>query len=94
MRSNEPVRKLKGKVLAVEKTGEIIRIDDENWEKCVFTLELTRLSGNIAREQIPVSLKGRRVKIIRYCLYDWHYMLGVEKTIEAEETKAIFSQFP
>lgn len=93
MRSNEAVRKLKGKVLAVEKTGEIIRIDDESWEKCVFTLELTRLSGNIARE-LPVSLSRKRVKIFRYCLYDWHFMLGVEKTLEPEETEAIFSQFP
>jgi predicted GTPase len=86
------VRKLKGKVIAIEKTGESIRKDGENWEKCIFTLELTSLSENVVQKQIPASLKGKRVKITRYCFYTWHFMLGIEKTIEPEETEAIFEE--
>jgi hypothetical protein len=88
--SKPAVRKLKGKVIAIEKTGETIRKDGENWEKCIFTLELTGLSENFVKKQIPASLKGKRVKITRYCFYDWHFMLEIEKTIEPEETGAIF----
>lgn len=81
--------KLRGKVVAIEKSGETIRVDDENWEKCIFTLELTGLSEDGTRKQIPASLKGKRVKITRYCFYDWHFMLGIEKTLEPEETARI-----
>lgn len=88
--SKPSVRKLKGKLIAIEKTGETIMKDGENWEKCIFTLELTGLSENIVKKQIPASLKGKRVKITRCCFYDWHFMLGIEKTIEPEETEAIF----
>ena len=83
------VRKLKGKVLAVEKTGETIRKEDEVWEKRVFTLELTRFSNRSPGVEMPASLKTKRVKIVRYCLYDWHYTSGMEMTIEPEETEVI-----
>lgn len=88
------VRKLKGSALAVERTGEIVRRDDENWEKCIFTLELTRFSSRTPTEQIPSSLKGKKVKIARYCLYDWHYKLGIEKTLEPDETEAVLEGKP
>jgi len=90
VQSKPAVRKLKGKVTAVEKTGETIKKDGENWEKCIFTLELTGLSEDGLQKQIPASLKGKRVKITRYCFYNWHFMLGIKKTIEPEETEAIF----
>ena len=87
-------KKLKGKVLAVDKTGETIRRNDENWEKCIFTLELTRFSSRTPGEQISANLKGKKIKIVRYCLYDWHYKLGIEKTLEPDETKAVLEGRP
>lgn len=89
MRVESAVRKLRGKVLAVEKTGETVRKNDEVWEKCVFTLELTRFSSRTLGEQLPPSLMGKKVKIVRYCFYDWHYKVGVEKTLDPEETDTI-----
>jgi hypothetical protein len=88
------VRKLKGRALAIERTGEIVRRNDEKWEKCIFTLELTRFSSRTSAEQIPSSLKGKKVKIARYCLYDWHYKLDIEKTLEPDETEAILKGKP
>jgi len=88
------VRKLKGRALAIERTGEIVRRDDENWEKCIFTLELARFSSGTPTEQIPSSLKGKKVKIARYCLYDWHYKLEIEKTLEPDETEAVLEGKP
>jgi len=88
--SKPAVRKLKGKVVAIEKTGGTVRKDGECWERCIFTLELTGLSENLVQKQIPASLNRKRVKITRYCFYNWHFTLGIEKTIEPEETEAIF----
>jgi len=73
------VRKLKGRALAVERTGEIVRRNDENWEKCIFTVELARFSSRTPTEQISSSLKAKKVKIARYCLCHWHYKLEIGK---------------
>ena len=83
------VRKLKGRALAVERTGEIVRRNDENWEKCIFTVELARFSSRTPTEQISSSLKAKKVKIARYCLYHWHYKPEIEKTLEPDETEAV-----
>jgi hypothetical protein len=72
-------RRLKGRVIAVEKTGETTTRDGETWDECVFTLELTRFSKRTPEEIVPSHLKGKLVKLVRYCLYDWHYALGIEK---------------
>ena len=56
---------------------------------CLHT-GLTCLSEGDFQKQIHAALKGKRVKITRYCFYNWHFMLGIEKTIEPEETEAIF----
>jgi hypothetical protein len=87
------VRRLKGKVVAFEKTGSV-KLNDENWERCIFTLELTRFSGRNPTEPMPPVLRGKIIKIVRYCLYDWHYKAGVEKTLEPEETEAVISGKP
>ena len=79
-------RRLKGRVIAIEKTGEAAAKEGENWEKCIFTLEITRFSKRTSNEIVPDWLKGKKVKLVRYCLYDWHYRLGVEKTLGTEET--------
>jgi hypothetical protein len=55
------VKKLKGRPPAVERTGEIVRRNNENLEKCIFPVELTRFSSRTPAEQIPLSLKGKKV---------------------------------
>jgi len=82
-------RRLKGRVVAVEKTGETMTRDGETWEKCVFTLEVTRFSKRTPEEVVPSNLRGKIVKLVRYCLYDWHYKLGIEKTLSPEETESL-----
>jgi len=48
------IRKLQGRVIDIEKTGESM-IDDEglNWEKCIFTLEITNFSKRTPDEVVP-----------------------------------------
>jgi len=82
--------KLQGKVLSIEKTGEKRRDEDGNlWEKCIFTVELIGLSKRSLGELIPYGLKGKKVKLIRWCYLDWHYRLGVRKTLGLDETETI-----
>ena len=76
----------------MEKTGEKWR-DEEGriWEKCVFTLELTGFSEG---SELPSELKGKKVKLVRWCCYDWHYKKGVRKTLEEDETEAVVRGSP
>jgi hypothetical protein len=86
----EKIRKLQGRVIDVKKTGEYITDEEGNkWEKCVFTIELTGFSKRTPTEKIPEEIKGKKVKLVRYCCFDWHYKLGVRKTLEPEETEAV-----
>jgi len=87
-------RRLKGKVVAIEKTGETIVRDGETWEKCVFTVEVTRFSKRTPFEVVPSNLEGKRIRLVRYCLYDWHYTLGIEKTFTPQETEAVLRGKP
>ncbi|MBS7656914.1 hypothetical protein KEJ33_03205 [Candidatus Bathyarchaeota archaeon] len=81
--------KLQGKVLNVEKTGDIIRKDGERWEKCIFTIEITRFSKRTSVEVIPEKFKGKKIKIIRYCCFDWHYRTNVLTTLGVNETDIV-----
>lgn len=93
--SERKVRKLQGNVLSIEKTGETFIDEDGNrWEKCIFTVELTGFSKRTPEEKLPEELKGRRVKLIRWCCFDWHYKLGVRKTLEPDETEAVLKGIP
>jgi len=86
----EKTRMLQGKVLDIERTGQFTLDDEGNkWEKCVFTIELTNFSKRTPEQVLPDSLKGKRVKISRYCCFDWHYKIGVRKTLEPDEMEAI-----
>lgn len=87
-------KKLRGRVVEVKRTGEFIEINGERWEKCIFVLELTSFSKGTLRERLPPSLKGKKVNLLRYCLYDWHYKTGVEKTLEPDETEAVLKGKP
>jgi hypothetical protein len=84
------IKKLQGIVVDIEKTGES-KTDEEGskWEKCVFTIELTNFSKRTPDEVLPDSIKGKKVKIVRFCCYDWHYKLGVKKTLDPCETEAV-----
>lgn len=76
-------------------SGQIMKnADDEKREKCVFIPEPTRLSSRAPAERIPSSLKGEKVKIARYCPYDWHYELDIEKTLEPDETEPVLEGKP
>lgn len=87
-------RKLQGRTLSVKKIGEFIQKDDEKWEKCVFTVELTKFSKRTPEEVVPENLKGKRVKLVRYCCFDWHYKTGYMKTLEPDETEAVLNGVP
>jgi hypothetical protein len=87
--------RLQGKVMDVNK-GEETRVDNEGnrWRKCIFTIRLTNFSKFTKREVMPERLKGKEVKIIRYCCFDWHYKLDARKTLDVEETAAVLSGKP
>ena len=91
----EKIRKLQGRVTDIEKTGESIT-DDEGlkWEKCVFSIDLTNFSKRTPEEVVPEEVKGKQVKLVRYCCFDWHYKLGVRKTLEPDETEAVLAGNP
>jgi hypothetical protein len=91
---NGAVRKLKGRVLGIERTGEFMEIHGEHWEKCIFLLELTSFSKRTPDETLTHALEGRKIKLVRYCFFDWHYKLGVEKTLEPDETEAVLRGTP
>jgi len=84
------VRKLQGIVESVERTGE--KMVDENgieWEKCIYTVRLVGFSKRTPEERLPKELEGKRVKLVRWAAFDWHFKLGVRKTLEPDETEAV-----
>ncbi|MGQ9513635.1 MAG: hypothetical protein ACUVTL_01050 [Thermoproteota archaeon] len=86
----DKARRLQGKVLEIERTGEKRRDEEGNeWEKCIFTLELVGFSKRTPEEVLPEDMRGKRVKLIRWCCFDWHYKLGVRKTLDVDETEAV-----
>jgi len=89
------IRKLQGRVLEVKKGGEfIVDKDGERWEKCVFTVELTNFSKRTPQEALPEKLREKKVNLVRYCCFDWHYKIGVRKTLEPDETEAVLKGVP
>ena len=88
-------RRLQGKVLKIEKTGDSM-VDEEGdkWEKCVFTVELSNFSKRTPKQTVPETVKGKKVKVVRYCCFDWHYKLGVRKTLDSDETEAVLEGKP
>ena len=89
------IRRLQGKVLDIEKTGNFVLDEEgERWEKCIFTVKLSNFSKRTPEETVPKKLKGKKVKIVRYCCFDWHYKLGVRKTLDPDETEAVLKGSP
>ncbi|MEM2111532.1 MAG: hypothetical protein QXX08_06610 [Candidatus Bathyarchaeia archaeon] len=77
----------------IKKTGEKKTDEDGNlWEKCVFAVELTGFSKRTPSEDIPQGLVGNVVEITRWCCFDWHYKLGVRKTLDPDETELVIKR--
>ncbi|MEM3046620.1 MAG: hypothetical protein QW057_05985 [Candidatus Bathyarchaeia archaeon] len=84
------VRKLQGIVKSIERTGEKYTDEDGNvWEKSIFTLNLTGFSKRTPDEVLAKELVGKEVKLVRWASFDWHFKLGVRKTLEPDETEAV-----
>jgi hypothetical protein len=91
----DKARRLQGRVLQIEKTGEKKKDEEGNeWERCAFTLELVGFSKRTPQEILPEKMRGMRVKLIRWCCFDWHYKLGVRKTLDVDETEAVLGGRP
>lgn len=82
-------RLLQGKVLSIEKTGEKCAKGDQEWEKCIFHLELTGFSKRTPGEKLPTETEGKTIKLVRWCRLDWHYKVGIIKTLEPDETETV-----
>jgi len=88
----ETTRKLQGKVVDITKTGESVTDDaGSKWEKCVFTVELTNFSSRTPNEALTEGIKGKKVKLVRFCCFDWHCKLGVKKTLDFDETEDVLA---
>jgi hypothetical protein len=91
----EKVRKLQVKALEVEKTGDTLKDAEGNtWEKCIFSAKIIGFSKRTPNEVVPETVKSKKVKLVRYCCYDWHYKLGIKKTLEPDETEAVLAGKP
>jgi len=90
--STRRIRKLQGIVESIERTSEKIK-DEEGleWEKVIYTVRLTGFSKRTPDEKLPEHLKDMRVKLVRYACFDWHFKIGVRKTLEPDETEAVLS---
>jgi len=88
------VGKLQGKVMDIEKTGEFITDEEgSKWEKCIFTVELTTFSKHTPNKVIPKNIK-KKIKLTRYCCFDWHYKSGVRITLKHDETETVLTRRP
>ena len=84
------IRKLQGIVVDIIKTDEFREDEEGNrWYKCIFIVELLGFSKRTPNERIPDKLRGARVRVVRWCCFDWHYKVGVRVTLTPEETEAI-----
>ena len=82
--------RLQGKTLKIEKTGNKFTDEEGNeWEECVFTVELTGFSKRTPGKETPSELRGKKIKLRRYCSLNWHYCPHARLTLEPDETEAV-----
>jgi len=82
--------KLRAIVTNVEKTSEKYKNQyDTVWEKYVIEVEIIGASKRFKDEALLQRLIGKRVKIIRWCAYDWHCKIGSRITLDVEELQTL-----
>lgn len=87
--------KLQGRVVGIEETGDKRdNVTGALWKKCIFTVEITNFSMRTADMVVPKEVEGKKVKLVRWCCYHWHYKLNVRKTLSNEETEAVLKGTP
>jgi len=82
--------RLRGTILNIERTAEKKK-DDEGivWEKCIFDVKIDGLSkGADNNKALLKKVIGKKVKVVRWCAFDWHYKIGSKITLEPEEVKS------
>jgi len=84
------VRRIQGIVQEIIRTDEFKEDEDGNkWYKCIFIVKLDRFSKRTPNEELPARLKNEKVRIVRWCCFDWHYKTGIRITLTPNETKAV-----
>ncbi|WP_455365026.1 hypothetical protein [[Eubacterium] cellulosolvens] len=84
--------RLQGTVVEISKTGEKTQDEDGlSWERCLFTIALEGYSKRTPDLTLPPELVGKKIKITRYCAYDWHLKLNVTKTLTPPETQLVLN---
>jgi hypothetical protein len=87
--------RLQGRVTNIEKTKEKKKDEQGNlWEKCIISVELIGFSKRTPKKILPMIVKGKQIKLLRWCCFDWHYKISSRKTLEPNETKAILLEKP
>jgi hypothetical protein len=80
------VSKLRAIITNVEKTSE--KYEDQYytvWEKCIIEVEIIGASKMFEDEALLKKFMNRKVRITRWCAYDWHCKVGSKITLDAEE---------
>lgn len=88
------IKKIQGIVVEAKPIDESRKFEGQEWRKYIFTLDKLKFSKRVKKERLPASLKGKKVKLIRYTLYDWHNKIGTKKTLTIEETNAVLNGNP
>lgn len=84
--------KLKGIVLNIQETSEKKR-DIENivWKRCILEVRIIGLSKRSRKgeleEEFLKKIIGKKVKVTRWCAFDWHYVTGTTITLDLDEVK-------
>lgn len=64
---------------------------ETNGKNAYSPLNLHAFSKRTPNEILPNNIKGKKVKLVRFCSFDWHYKLGVKKTLDFDETEAVLA---
>lgn len=59
------------------------------WEKCIFEVEVDGLSKRANNRGFLEEGCGQKVKVVRWCAFDWHYKIGSKITLEPEEVEPL-----
>jgi hypothetical protein len=83
------VSKLRAIITNVEKTSEKCKDQyDTVWEKCIIEVEIIGASRRFKNKAFLKKFMNRKVRITRWCAYDWHCKVGSKITLDAEEFRS------